>query len=201
MAEHYYSKKQTSKLKFRKVKARLLGSEFEFYTAPGVFSQKYVDKGTEILVNNCVVKDNWHILDIGCGYGVVAIALMKNYKGIKATMSDVNKRSLMLARKNIKAYGLEKDAEVIESDVYGNISRKSEFDAILCNPPQSAGKEICFKIIEVSQKFLKKGGLLQIVARHNKGGRQLSRKMKEVFGNVMDIAKKSGYRVYVSKKG
>ena len=40
--------------------------------------------------------------------------------------------------------------------------------------------------------------LLQIVARHNKGGKTLMEKMDEVFGNVKDIAKKSGFRVYIS---
>ena len=54
-------------------------------------------------------------------------------------------------------------------------------------------------MIEKAKDHLKKGGLLQIVARHKKGGKSLEAKMKEVFGNVEAIAKKSGYRVYISK--
>jgi 16S rRNA G1207 methylase RsmC len=54
-------------------------------------------------------------------------------------------------------------------------------------------------MIEKSKDFLKPGGTLQIVARHNKGGKSLSEKMNSVFGNVEDIAKKSGYRIYISK--
>ncbi len=53
--------------------------------------------------------------------------------------------------------------------------------------------------IEKAKDYLNKGGLLQVVARHNKGGKQLELKMKGVFGNVESIAKKSGYRIYVSK--
>jgi len=41
--------------------------------------------------------------------------------------------------------------------------------------------------------------LLQVVARHKKGGKSLSHFMEEVFGNLTAVAKKSGYRVYVSE--
>ena len=51
----------------------------------------------------------------------------------------------------------------------------------------------------VSQVCIKKKGTLQIVARHNKGGKNLSEKMEEVFGNVKVLAKKRGYRVYLSQ--
>ena len=47
---------------------------------------------------------------------------------------------------------------------------------------------------------LEENGNLQIVARHNKGGKELSKKMLEIFGNVKDIAKASGYRIYLSQK-
>ena len=70
----------------------------------------------------------------------------------------------------------------------------------MSNPPQTAGKEICFQLIEQSKNHLKNGGNLQLVARHNKGGKTLSRKMEEVFGNVKVIAKKAGYWAYMSVK-
>jgi 16S rRNA (guanine1207-N2)-methyltransferase len=74
------------------------------------------------------------------------------------------------------------------------------FDTILLNPPQTAGKKLCFELIEESKAHLKKDGLLQLVARHNKGGKDLSKKMLEVFGNVEPTAKEAGFRVYVSKR-
>jgi 16S rRNA G1207 methylase RsmC len=55
-------------------------------------------------------------------------------------------------------------------------------------------------LIEESKNYLKQKGSLQIVARHNKGGKTLSKKMEEVFGNIKVIAKKSGYWVYMSVK-
>ena len=54
-------------------------------------------------------------------------------------------------------------------------------------------------MIEGSKSALKKGGLLQLIARHNKGGDTLGRRMMEVFGNMEVKAKKAGYWLYVSK--
>ena len=97
---------------------------------------------------------------------------------------------------NIKQNNIQ-NIKTKQSDLYDNIPEK--FDTIITNPPQSAGKQVCFEIIKQAKLHLKKGGLLQLVARHNKGGKELEKKMKEVFNNVKDIAKKSGYRIYVSK--
>ena len=66
--------------------------------------------------------------------------------------------------------------------------------------PQNAGKKLCFELIEGARERLKKGGTFQLVARRNKGGKSLSEKMKEVFGNAKVIAKKAGYWVYASVK-
>ena len=74
------------------------------------------------------------------------------------------------------------------------------FDTVLSNPPMAAGREVCFRIIKESYAHLSNGGTLQIVARHNKGGKTLSEKMKEVFGNVETTANAGGFRVYLSRK-
>ena len=89
-------------------------------------------------------------------------------------------------------------ADARASDLFSGIPEK--FDTILLNPPQSAGKKLCFQMIEKSKEHLNKEGLLQLVARPRKGGKTLAGKMKEVFGNVEVIAKGAGFSVYASKK-
>ena len=98
---------------------------------------------------------------------------------------------------NIKLNNVK--AEICQGNLYETI-KQNDFDVILSNPPQTAGKEICFQLIEQSKNHLKNNGNLQLVARHNKGGKVLSSKMKEVFGNMKVIAKESGYWVYESVK-
>ena len=196
MTEHYYSEKQTSELRITEIEVKLRGDILKFYTGSGVFSIGRIDKGSVLLIEKCLIEDNWKILDLGCGYGAVGVALAKAFPSIQVLMSDVNKRAIKLSRMNLKLNKIE-NATLKHSDLYSKIEGK--FDTIITNPPQSTGKDVCFKIIEDAKEHLEKGGLLQLVARHNKGGKMLEKKMREVFGNVKDIAKKGGYRVYISK--
>lgn len=196
--EHYYSEQQKSLLKIKKIKQKIRGIDFEFYTASGVFSKERIDRGTLILAENMIINKNNKILDIGCGIGILGIAAAKLFNA-NAVMSDINKRAVTLAKMNIKLSNIK--AEIYQGNLYEPIQNyKNYFDVILSNPPQTAGKEVCFKLIEQSKDYLKNNGTLQLVARHNKGGKMLSEKMKEVYGNVEFIAKKAGYWVYVSVK-
>ena len=193
---HYYEKKQTSPINLQQFSAVILGEGLEFYTGSGVFSKSKIDKGSLLLANKAIIQDGWKVLDFGCGYGPIGIAVAKEYPSAKVLMSDVNKRAVGLAKKNIELNNL-RNASAIQSDMFENI--KEKFNAILLNPPQSAGKELCIKMIGQSKNFLFPGGLFQMVARHNIGGSQLEKHMIKVFGNVKEIAKKSGYRIYVSE--
>jgi len=194
--EHYYSEKPTSKLRIKEIEVKLKGNTLKFYTGSGVFSIGRIDKGTWLLIESCVIEPNWKILDLGCGYGVIGIAIAKAFPSAYVTMTDINQRAVKLSKINI-GLNAEQNIEGRQSDLYNNI--KEKFNAILVNPPQLAGKKLCFEIIEKAKEHLEKNGLLQLVARHNKGGKELEKKMNEVFGNVQSIAKKGGYRVYMSE--
>jgi len=194
--EHYYYAKQKSSLKIKKIKQKIRGREFELFTASGVFSKEKIDRGTLMLAENMVINKNDKVLDIGCGIGILGVVTAKLFNAI-VTMSDINKRAVMLANKNIKLNNVK--AEIYQGNLYEKI-KQNDFEIILSNPPQTAGKEVCFQLIEQSKKHLKNNGSLQLVARHNKGGKALSKKMEEVFGNIKVIAKKSGYWVYMSVK-
>jgi 16S rRNA G1207 methylase RsmC len=197
MVEHYYTREQASVFKPEKIVVNVLGKEFELYTSGGVFSSRKIDTGTELLIESALVKKEWNVLDLGCGYGVAGIALKKKNPEIKITFSDVNERAVKLTMMNIKSNKI--NADVFQSSVFENKELNAmRFDTIILNPPQTAGKKICFRMIEESAAHLVKGGLLQLVARHKKGGKELSKKMEEVFGNVGVAGKGRGYRVYVS---
>ena len=196
MMEHYFSKDPKSKFIIKKIKQNILGEEFEFLTASGIFSKEKADKGTVVLAESMVISNGCKVLDIGCGIGILGIVAAKVY-GAKIVLTDINKRAVFLARKNLDLNKTE--GRILHSDLYKKIQDK-DFDVITSNPPQNAGKEICFQIIEQSKNHLKNGGNLQIVARPNKGGKTLAKKMEETFGNVDQIARKSGYAVYLSIK-
>ena len=194
--EHYYSEHQKSLLKIKKIRQKIKGIEFKFYTASGIFSKDQIDKGTLVLAENMILDKNSKVLDIGCGIGILGIVAAKIFDA-NVVMSDINERAVMLAKKNAKLNNVK--AEIYQGNLYEKV-KKNEFGVVLSNPPQTAGRETCFKLIEESKNHLKNNGNLQLVARHNKGGKTLSSKMEDIFGNVKVIAKKAGYWVYLSVK-
>jgi len=173
MSEHYYTKRPTSVYRENTIKALLRGQNMQFTTASGVFSVKKIDKGSELLVNHCIIEGKEKILDLGCGYGTIGITLAKVFPDVHVVLADINQRAVSLARKNSRKYQLD-NIKVKQSDIFAKI--KDSFDTILTNPPQMAGKDVCFQFIEGAKEHLNKGGTLQLVARHNKGGRSLSKK-------------------------
>lgn len=194
---HYYSEDQESKFVPEKISAKLRGRDIEFNTSGGVFSKKHVDNATELLINNAIIKDGWDILDLGCGYGPVGITLAKLFPECNIFMTDISKRAHKLSRMNIKLHKLT-NVKLTHGNLFAKLEEQ-KFDTIIVNPPFSAGRKICFEMIDKSKNHLKKGGLLQLVARHQKGGKVLEERMEKIFGNVEATAKGSGFRVYVSK--
>ena len=102
----------------------------------------------------------------------------------------------MIAKQNTRP---RKNCQVRSGNLYETVKEET-FNVILVNPPQTAGKKLCFQIIEEAFQHLEEQGSLQLVARHNVGGKTLSKKMEEVFGNVETVAKRGGFRIYISHK-
>lgn len=201
---HYYSKKQTSQLNEQQVTVRLLGYEFKFNTASGLFSKDHLDNATKLLIETASKelsesqKPNQQItaVDLGCGWGVVGIILKRLHQNINFVAVDINERAIDYTTKNAKKNKAQ--IEVLQSNILEAI--KEPVDIILTNPPYAAGRDICFQFIEQSKNQLVDNGQLYLVARHQKGGKMLEKKMEETFGNVQTLAKSGGFRVYISRK-
>ncbi|MDD4353608.1 MAG: methyltransferase [Candidatus Nanoarchaeia archaeon] len=192
--EHYYTRNPTSPLKFYEIKKKIRGNDFKFHTSTGVFCPKKVDCATKLLAENMILIKGQEFLDLGSGYGVIGIVASK--LGAKVSMSEINLRALMLIRKNVKENRVI--AEIIDSNGFEKITKS--YDNIALNPPISAGMKLCQELIKESFNHLNKDGILQVVARHNKGGSRLQDYMKEIFNNTEVIAKQGGFKIYVSKK-
>ncbi len=192
MNEHYFTEKPTSAYEVKIIKATIRAYHFSFDTVSGVFSFGRVDPGSLLLVENAIIKEGWEVLDLGCGWGLVGIVIKKVFQA-HVTMTEINERAVKLAKQNAKLNKV--DVTILHTSLFESLN---QFNTILINPPMKAGRELCYQMIEQSKSHLKKDGLLQLVAVHNRGGSMLEKKMKEVFGNVKTIAKKGGFRVYSS---
>lgn len=196
MGEHYYTEKPTSKLKINEFSAKLRNITINFKSGSGTFSIRKIDTASEILINNSIINKEDVILDLGCGYGAIAVAIKKAFPYTTVYGVDINERALKLAKDNAKIN--HTNIIFFKSNVFEKVTQK--FDTILTNPPHNAGRDVVFKFLTESKDHLKENGTLQVVARHQKGGKQIEKKMEEVFGNVETVVKKSGFRIYLSKK-
>lgn len=189
---HYYSREPNAPLKTKIIEVVIRGERFRFITSSGVFSFGKLDRGTKLLIENMVLEKNWRVLDLGCGYGAIGIAASRfvNY----VIMTDINKRAVSIAKKNLKINNV-KNAEVRWGHLYEPV-KGERFHSIITNPPVHAGKDILREIVINAPPHLYDGGLLQIVIRTNQGAKYIKGLMEENFNEVREIAKGSGFRVY-----
>ncbi len=197
MAEHYFTPQPQSRLKKTVVSSSYKGHPLTFTCVSGVFSSEKLDSATLLLLEHAKTEKDWHVLDLGCGIGVLGISLKKAFPLLTVVLCDVNQRALKTAADNARTNATP--VEILESDLFSKMPGR-QFDAIMTNPPHHAGRALVYQLIEEAALHLRTGGLFQLVAQHNKGGAMLEKKMKEVFGNVETLVKKGGFRVYCSRK-
>ncbi|MGE9834749.1 class I SAM-dependent methyltransferase [Streptococcus sp. FT1-106] len=195
MAKMYYAENPDSAHDIHELKVTLLGDKFSFLTDSGVFSKKMIDFGSQLLLNNLHFSEGDTLLDVGCGYGPLGLALAK-VQGVKATMVDINNRALDLAKQNAEKNDVE--AMILSSNIYESVS--GYFDHVISNPPIRAGKQVVHTIIEESKNYLLEDGDLTIVIQKKQGAPSAKAKMEEVFGNVEVVKKDKGYYILRSVK-
>lgn len=199
MSDHYYSTQPTSGHSFSEFEIDLRGVQLKMLTDAGVFSKNRLDTGTKLLIKALPLSPDLHtILDLGCGYGPIGLIIAKLLPEATVYMSDINERAVDLAIKN----GLQNKITnvVIKAGEGLNVFPDQKFDFIVTNPPIRAGKQTIYPLIEQTYQFLHTQGWLVAVIMTKQGAKSLEKKMAEVFGNVVEWEKASGYRVVASHK-
>lgn len=199
MSEHYFTNQPETDHRREKWQFELLGEPFSFITDRGVFSKQTVDFGSRVLLS--AFRENelpiGAILDVGCGYGPIGLALAKKTNRT-VDMVDVNERALELARENAELNKLS-SVNIFASNSYETVSR-SDYAAVVSNPPIRAGKKVVHEILSGAYEVLQEGGTLTIVIQKKQGAPSAEKKMQEVFGNVETVTREKGYHILKSIK-
>jgi len=194
--EHYFTPDPSAHERPRHFTVVLRGQEFTLATEAGVFSRERVDRGSRLLIAHMIVSPADQVLDLGCGYGIVGLVAARLAPQGRVTMVDINARAVRLAQVNLRANGI-RNAEVLLGDGFDPVAGR-RFDAIAINPPVRAGFALIHRLIEEAQEHLRAGGRFYLVGRTRQGVKRLAEKMRLVFGDVEEIAKGGGYRVYLA---
>ncbi|MBA4603160.1 class I SAM-dependent methyltransferase [Thermoactinomyces mirandus] len=198
MSDHYFSAKPEAQEEGRRVRAVLLGQPFTFYTDAGVFSKKGIDFGSRLLIETVKIEPRSHVLDLGCGYGAIGIAVAKTVPHVKVTMVDINERAIRLAKENTELNQVENQVKIMISDRFSALEGEA-FDHILLNPPIRTGKKTVYAMFEEASKALVSGGSLWIVIRKQQGAVSAKKELEQLFSSVDVVDRKKGYWVIRSR--
>lgn len=192
MSDHYFSKKPQSEEVSKTDNYTLRNHRFTFTSGAGVFSKRGIDFGSKLLIESFEAPEvEGDIMDLGCGYGPIGIALAYHYRERQFIMVDINERAISLAEKNAQQNDVS-NVDIRQSDGFLNVSEKN-FAAIVTNPPIRAGKKVIYPLFEESKNHLVHGGELWIVVQKKQGAPSIRRFLSSIFDAVEIVSHKKGY--------
>lgn len=173
MSEHYFTARPVGPDDQRVRRVRLRGREVEVLTAPGVFSHDGLDLGTRVLLDG--VDDpapSGTFLDLGCGWGPIALALAQASPAATVVAVDVNERALDLTAANAARLGLS-NVVPLEAQAALADARTQEIDEIWSNPPIRIGKAALHDLLTTWLSRLSPAGRAYLVVQRNLGADSL----------------------------
>ncbi len=193
--EHYFAARPASPAERRRLTVRLAGRDVEVETAAGVFSGDRLDLGTQVLLRSTPPPPaTGDLLDLGCGWGPVALTLGLLAPAARVWAVDVNERARDLVRGNAARLGLSGVRVCPPEDVPADV----RFAAIWSNPPIRIGKPALHALLGRWLPRLAPGAQAHLVVQRNLGADSLHTWLAEQWPGVLDVervASAKGFRV------
>ncbi len=167
--EHYFAPGD-GEWKSREIRVHLAGRKVIVETADGVFSMEHVDSGTRILLET-VPDPIGRVLDIGCGWGAIALSAALRAPDAEVWAVDVNERALELTRRNAVRLGVER----IHVSTPDEVPAELRFEVMWSNPPIRVGKDELHAILEMWLPRLVPSGSAYLVVAKKLGAESLMR--------------------------
>jgi 16S rRNA G1207 methylase RsmC len=192
---HYFVGAPATDDERREMSVRLAGRDLTVEVASGVFSPTRLDVGTSALLklaDPLPVKPGANLLDVGCGWGPIAIHLALTYLDATVWAVDVSERALDLTRRNAERLGLKNIITALPDDVPAGV----RFDAIWSNPPIRVGKQVLHDLLNHWIARLAEGGEAWLVVAKQLGADSLSNWITDQLGRTaVRSATSKGYRI------
>jgi 16S rRNA (guanine1207-N2)-methyltransferase len=190
--EQYFERSPSSTESGRTFDWDLDGRQLRVDTAGGVFSRRGLDDGTEFLIDRAPKPPSHGVaLDLGCGWGALAIALASQSPELRVWAVDVNERAVALTNQNAERNGLGNITAVLADDVPSGVT----FDVIWSNPPIRIGKRQLHDLLENWLSRLSEHGVAWLVVSRHLGADSLTTWLSEKGWSCDRVGSRHGYRL------
>lgn len=202
MSEQYFTPSPGAAMHERTHSFVIRGVDHRVTTASGIFSADRLDKGTQVLLDH--VPDppgQGTFLDLGCGWGPIALALADAAPRARVLAADVNERALELTARNAAAAGRAGVHVEESSALRSRLEREgARIDLIWSNPPVRIGKEGLHALLSDWLGLLADDGEAWLVVNRNLGADSLVRWLADRSWAVSRTASSKGFRVLRVKR-
>jgi 16S rRNA (guanine1207-N2)-methyltransferase len=189
---HYFSRSPTARSRPTTVQLDLPDLSLALRGDRGVFSAERVDPGTKVLLlEGPAPAPTGDLLDLGCGYGPIALALATRAPAATVWAVDVNERALDLTRANADAAGLANVRVASPDEVPADV----RFAEIWSNPPVRVGKAVLHDLLDSWLARLAPGGRALLVVQKHLGADSLHRWLAQRGWKVERRTSRMAYRV------
>lgn len=192
--DHYFSAEPASADERRTINVPLAGSTHAVHVAPGIFSPDRIDQGTSVLLQHAPQPPaSGTFLDLGCGWGPMALSMGLYSPDAIVHAMDVNERAMDLARLNAESLGLRNIRVSTADEVPADV----RFDLIWSNPPIRVGKAVLHDLLRAWLPRLSDDGEAYLVVQRNLGSDSLQKWLNEnLDGLVADrFTSVRGFRI------
>lgn len=201
--DHYFSADPAAPFQRVPVRATVWGHELALTSGSGVFAQGRVDIGTSVLFRETEPPEGGRILDLGCGYGVIGLAVCVAWSrrdrpaSGRVTAVDVNRRAVLLANENAEALGV---ADRYAAVTPYQVPAGETYDEIWSNPPIRIGKAALHELLLTWLPRLAPDGRAVMVVGKNLGADSLQRWLGEQGYPTERIASAKGFRILETRR-
>src|SRR4051794_8138296 len=164
----------------------------DLVTDRGVFAKDDVDPGSKLLLLEApAVRSSGDVLDLGCGYGPIALTMARRAPAATVWAVDVNRRAVDLAAENARTLGLTNVRAVTPDEVPDDV----RFATIWSNPPIRIGKPALHDLLRTWLPRLDAGGEAVLVVHKHLGSDSLAAWLNQEGWDVERLTSRMGYRI------
>jgi 16S rRNA G1207 methylase RsmC len=191
--DHYFSQEPSSPLKPKTIQITVAGEMVDVTTASGTFSPQQLDFGTEVLIEQMdLAPVSGNLLDLGCGWGPIALNLGKLRPNTKVWAVDVNTRSVELTQANSKKLGISNITALLPDEVPADL----RFSGIWSNPPIRIGKKELHELLLMWLPRLEAGCEAYLVVQKNLGSDSLQKWLTEELASDFEVSRYTSIKTY-----